>query len=218
MSVKAIAAVWEDYSIKSKAELLVLLAIADHVNENGEAWPGTDSLAYKSRCTQRGVIKIISKLISVGKLDVQRNAGPRKTNIYRILIGGVNGVHPEQGCPKSGPKKEHSGSPESSGIPMNLFEPPKRSLLELPQDLAEIPEVARAWKDWRQHCAEKKKTIGSMAASKQFNRIRTWGPAKWVCAVDYSIEQNWQGIYEKLPQKQNGAVSQNGRHHLDCNL
>lgn len=81
---------------KSRAELLVLLAIADYTNDRfGYAWPSIDSLAKKARCTQRGVQKIIARLVKAKKLSVEYGKGEHGTNRYRVLIGGVNPVHPE---------------------------------------------------------------------------------------------------------------------------
>lgn len=105
------SSVWADKTIRSKAELLVLLALGDYCDDEGKCYPSTDTIAFKARCTQRAVQKIIGKLTKAGKVEVELNAGPRGTNVYRVIIGGVNAVHPEQ----SGPKKDHSGSPDPSG-------------------------------------------------------------------------------------------------------
>jgi len=41
--------VWADAAITNQSELLVLLAIADYANDEGEAWPSIESIATKSR-------------------------------------------------------------------------------------------------------------------------------------------------------------------------
>lgn len=131
MSVKLMAAVWEDETFTSKAELLLCLAIADFANENGEAWPGTERLAMKCRSTQRAVIRMVSRLILAGKLEVKYNAGLHKTNVYKLLTPPLTAGHPDPSGtknvpknvpkkgPKKGPKKEHLGSPYPSGTISN---------------------------------------------------------------------------------------------------
>lgn len=90
--------VWEDPTITSQSELLVLLALADFANDSGEAWPSIERIATKSRHSDRGVQKIIDRLRKMGKIDVKKGGGPPgsplSTNRYRILAPRVNPVHP----------------------------------------------------------------------------------------------------------------------------
>jgi len=104
------ALVWDDPDLKHRSELLVMLAIADYANENGKAWPSIDSLAAKSRTTPRQVQKVIAALCQRSKLTVDMCAGPYKTNIYSILVGGVKWLHPEV----AGSKSEPASSPDPS--------------------------------------------------------------------------------------------------------
>lgn len=87
--------VWEAKGYKSRAELLVMLAIADYSNQAGLAWPSVDSLAKKSLCTSRAVQKIVARLIKDKRLEVKVAGSPFGTNVYRIITGGVNWVQGE---------------------------------------------------------------------------------------------------------------------------
>jgi len=75
--------VWENSSA-SGGELLVLLAIADHANDRGSAWPGIDSLARKSRLTTRHVTRCLNNLAAAGELQIHNNRGCKGTNLYQV--------------------------------------------------------------------------------------------------------------------------------------
>src|SRR5262245_26817263 len=84
MSIRVMNRVWENSTARGGA-LLVLLAIADHANDHGWAWPGVDSLARKTRQSTRHVTRCLNSLIAVGELQIRNNRGPKGTNIYRVL-------------------------------------------------------------------------------------------------------------------------------------
>jgi hypothetical protein len=122
MSIRIMSNVWADHSIKSRSELLVLLALADFSGDDKPAFPSIDTLAMKSRCTQRGVQKVLARLIADSKLVIEYGKGPSGTNLYSVIWGGVNGVHPEPSVPKKEPKKGTVGSPNPSGSVRNGHE------------------------------------------------------------------------------------------------
>jgi hypothetical protein len=52
MSIKVATQVWNGSRHKS-GDLLVLLALADHADDQGKAWPGIPLLGRKARLSQR---------------------------------------------------------------------------------------------------------------------------------------------------------------------
>jgi hypothetical protein len=96
VSIRVMSRVWADDGFHNKSELLVVLAIADFANDDGLAWPSIDTLAKKSRCCQRSVQTIIARLVRLQKLDVQYGKGPHGTNLYRLIGGGVQTLHPRK--------------------------------------------------------------------------------------------------------------------------
>ena len=68
MSIRVMTNVWEN-SIAKGSVLLLLLAIADNANDDGEAWPGTEYLAHKIRMSERQVIRLRQKLYDSGELE-----------------------------------------------------------------------------------------------------------------------------------------------------
>jgi hypothetical protein len=86
MSLKIMAAVWEE-STHRGAALIMMLALADHANDDGVSWPGIDRLAQRARVSVRQAQVIIAALIESGELHVLRNAGRGYTNLYLVTIG-----------------------------------------------------------------------------------------------------------------------------------
>jgi hypothetical protein len=68
MSIQVSTRVWEGSKHKS-GNLLVLLAIADHADREGTAYPGIQLLADKTRVTRRHVRRCISELLKSGELS-----------------------------------------------------------------------------------------------------------------------------------------------------
>lgn len=83
MSVRTMARVWAD-SQHSGTHLLMLLAIADFADDDGNAYPAVGTLAEKCRMSARNVNFILSDLRASGELAVRQNEGPRGTNRYCI--------------------------------------------------------------------------------------------------------------------------------------
>lgn len=83
MSIKVMSWVW-DNSKQEGTNLLMLLAIADHANDDGICWPSIDRLAAKCRLKRRWAQAVIAKLEESGELEVQRGTGRSNTSLYLI--------------------------------------------------------------------------------------------------------------------------------------
>jgi Helix-turn-helix domain len=84
VSIKVMAEVWESSSAKGGARL-VLLALADHANDEGYCHPSVARLARKSALTERNVQLILRNLEARGELVTLRNAGRGNVNAYWVL-------------------------------------------------------------------------------------------------------------------------------------
>jgi len=83
--------VWEYSHLRDQSQLLVMLALADFSNEEGECFPSVSTLAEKSRVSERHVRKVISHLQEHGLVTVEKGAGRGKisgqrSNLYRINL------------------------------------------------------------------------------------------------------------------------------------
>ena len=76
--------VWESSSAKGGARL-VLLALADHANDEGYCHPSVARLALKSALTERNVQLILRNLEARGELVTLRGAGRGNVNAYWVL-------------------------------------------------------------------------------------------------------------------------------------
>lgn len=110
--------VW-DHGPEKQSHLLVLLALADYANDEGQCWPSMASIAKKARITERGARKIVRELEGNGWLSINISGGRNGTNVYIInpeQCSPRNDVPPEQECinpeqPFRGGRNSGSGEP-----------------------------------------------------------------------------------------------------------
>lgn len=79
------ARVWAE-SKHSGSHLLMLLAIADFADDDGNAYPAVATLAAKCRMQARNARVILAALRQSGELQVRENEGPKGTNLFRITL------------------------------------------------------------------------------------------------------------------------------------
>ena len=86
MSVEASTWAWQQ-SVPSGAKL-VLLALADHADQNGFCWPGADGLSKKCGLSKSSIWRHIAELEASGLLArMQRNAqAGRQNNSYQLQM------------------------------------------------------------------------------------------------------------------------------------
>jgi hypothetical protein len=77
--------VWNGSRNKS-GDLLVLLALADHADDQGKAWPGIPLLARKARLSERHTRRCLNRLVSSCEVEVLPNRAPSGRNLYQIQL------------------------------------------------------------------------------------------------------------------------------------
>jgi len=86
MSVKVTTRVWAN-SRQSGGSLLVMLALADLANDEGECWPSIPVLAQKARLTDRQIWYLLPKLEEAGEIRIKRsNGGRNRRNHYLVTV------------------------------------------------------------------------------------------------------------------------------------
>jgi len=88
VSIEALNWAWEQ-PVSKAANKLVLLALADHANSDGECWPSMKRIAERSDISPRHVSRAISELIDLGlveKANRRRHGGEYRGWDYRILV------------------------------------------------------------------------------------------------------------------------------------
>ena len=84
MSNEATNWAWEQET-STASEKLVLVALADHYNDNSNtAWPGIERLSKRCSLSPRTVLRAIEGLIELGL--VKRTRRFQKTNVYELCI------------------------------------------------------------------------------------------------------------------------------------
>lgn len=75
--------VWEN-TVAEGAELLVLLALADHAADDGTCYPSMTRIAARGRLSLRGAQTAVRSLESKGFITTHLNSGPKGCNRYRV--------------------------------------------------------------------------------------------------------------------------------------
>lgn len=89
MSVVVSTWVWQHSEVEQRGDLLVLLALADHAQDDGtKAYPSVATLAQKARLSRRGVQLALRRLETQGAI-VQAGSGPRGCVSYSIPMGAA---------------------------------------------------------------------------------------------------------------------------------
>ena len=134
MSVLAMAWAWR-VPVKSASERVVLVALADHSDDQGRCWPGQEGLAEKCCMHRVSVNRIVKRLADAGLVEIRHRAkedGSRNSNLYRLPIQSnpeslwrANQSNPEyiQSNPEYGqsnsglhkPSENHQIEPSESG-------------------------------------------------------------------------------------------------------
>lgn len=138
MSVRTMARVWAD-STQAGSHLLMLLAIADFADDDGNAYPAVATLATKCRMKPRNANVILAGLRSSGELEVLENEGPRGTNKYRI-VEPSRGVQSHAGLQRIAGLQELAGVQGHAGL-QRIAAPPAKACSKPLQRLADEPSL-----------------------------------------------------------------------------
>lgn len=119
MSVKVMTLAWA--VVLPHSAKLVLLALADNANDEGDCWPSIPTLASKCCMHRSTVMRMLGELEE--RRHITRSMETGKTNLYR--------VHPLQ--PATGPTAESEVDPSQSATsrilrPVAQSDPTRRSL------------------------------------------------------------------------------------------
>ena len=125
MSVRVSSWVWQHSTVAHRGDLLVLLVLADHAQDDGNgAYPSVATIARKARLSRRGAFLALERLKAEGAIAPHGPRGPRGTVSYRVLMPeGVQSLHGAASAPVqsvtprgevTAPEGVHSPAPEPS--------------------------------------------------------------------------------------------------------
>ena len=196
MSIRIMAQVF-DAGPTDKSERLVMLALADFCNDEGECWPAVASIARKAAMTERGARKILRRLEESGWLKTDVGNGRGGCSQYRISLP----ENPEPRSPRNPvPPEQERINPEHGSLNPEPRSPePSRTIKEpsipplSPHDiLCEIlrPQTAT---DFIAHRKALRKPVTAVAAKRLVNKVRDHPDPDSV--FDESIANGWQGVF-----------------------
>lgn len=174
MSNLALNLVWERSRAKATRRL-VLVALADRMNEKLECWPSVADIAKRCGINARYVQLILNELVESGELVRESRPGKKgnSTNLYRLTLAGVNPASPlnpasPHGCSPFHPPPEsrftpgvNPASPGTLSEPQ--IEPPKECVYSAPSAQTNTPSFAAKEDDtpyaviidrWQQICPD----------------------------------------------------------------
>ena len=123
MSVQTMAAVWKG-SQHGGSALLMMLAIADFSDDKGIAFPSVATLAEKTRMKVRNANYLLTELQRSGELVIKIGAGRHGTNLYRIALDHLHGLHRSAGVHQSAGVQVVAGlHPSAGGAAMGCSKP-----------------------------------------------------------------------------------------------
>jgi hypothetical protein len=99
-------------------------------------------------------------------------------------------------------QKNNNPLPQNGDVVDTVFKsnsqshnPPIANPPPIPVNL-QTPEFDAAWEDWLRHLTEKRKKPTSLAIERQLKKLSDMGPQRAIAALEYSMEKNWQSIFE----------------------
>lgn len=79
-------------SFGNQTRKLLMIVLADYANDSDESYPGIDRLAVRAECSRRSVQEHLRILEKGGEIQIFQNAGPKGTNLYRIVFRKTMGA------------------------------------------------------------------------------------------------------------------------------
>lgn len=85
------------HSTTTGTDRLVLLSLANHANEHGQAWPSVRTIAKEANVAERAVQRSLSSMRKAGLIRVEFQGAPDKRipdryrpNLYRVVRGDAD--------------------------------------------------------------------------------------------------------------------------------
>jgi len=200
VSVRVMSIVWE--IALPDSEKIVLLALADCANDEGDCWPSMATLARKCSKTDRTIQSAIKALVAAGHLTRRENPGK-----------GCNyTVHPVRGTPEA-------TSPRKDYPPKGTAQTPEATS-DKPSKNHHIPSEAKASSgkrgratdefpcpdgvdpiDWQSLLANRKHLRVPMTAGAYrqiVNKLERWCREGWPPGpiVAHAVERGWRTVFE----------------------
>lgn len=212
MSIRIMSQVW---GLKlPDSEMLILLALADWSNDDGDCWPSIAQLRAKTNKSERTIQGAIKSMVEAGHMS--RDEVPGRGCNYRI--------HPRSDCTPAATAPRTKRTPAKSAPPQRTTDTPaaaadNTSVHIIPQktssssvaraskpDVFPMPDWAdpQVWADWMRVRKAKGATNTATAYKGFLEDIARFADAEWPPGriLEHAVRKNWRGIYD--PREQDG--------------
>jgi hypothetical protein len=216
MSIRIMTEIW-DNPPASQGQLLVLLALSDNADEETrKAWPSVRALARKTVLSERQVQQCLRTLAEKKIIDIEFNAGPSGTNVYRVRKPSEWG-----GAKTAGGELHFTGGVNSTspgGVNSTSPEPSLRTIKE-PSESARVRDALMQVlsKETADAFIAMRKTIKApltvRAAELIVAKLRTCRDPNYVANV--SIENSWRGVFPEQEQRRPAQPSRQSSSFID---
>ena len=214
MSIKVMSWVWEQDL--PPLDKIVLMAIADHADDDGYAWPGMKRIAEKCSMEKRTVQRHVEKLQEQQLLKVesrQRNDGSSSSNGYTVVMNGTK----EEGVAESHPPMSEMTPPHGTDdTPLTVIEPSDETttttltLLEVfddPDWLRTLAEVVEPDHEQRTRIIRWARNHEvAVLTQVAYSAAESWMTYKKKNKSLYNTFMNWVGMQETRDAMREGVL------------
>jgi hypothetical protein len=197
-----------DHSVTEGTVKHVLLTLATYANDNGECYPSHKALARATGLSRRTIERVMKEIPANELQVVEKGKAAGHSTKYRLT---VNSRHADGSQTLN---SRHGDGLTTNELPIELPKArkraPSRSLASDARQVVILPELdtpqfRKSWAEWLEYRKQIKKPLSPLSQQKQLNKLKFWGSARAVAAINHSIANGWIGIFE--PQGENGHKS-----------
>lgn len=139
MSIKLMTRVWDmPKEVIKQGPKLVLLALCDYANDEGECYPSQDKLAVRASCTDRSVRDHLDWLESIGVISISRRqtGGRRKSDLYHIDLLPLLKSEAEKSSTSVGKSEAEEFSSKQQSEPEKNCKANRKTFPTLPEEFS----------------------------------------------------------------------------------
>jgi hypothetical protein len=126
--------------------------------------------------------------------------------IFRIEAETTGEQTGEQtGVPRGAVKGERTGEPGATKKKERQKKEDDIAALAIPEVL-ETDRFIAAWGRWKRHRSEINKPLKPASAETLLSKLAGWGEPRAVAAIEHSLSNGWQGIFEPASVDDSGQI------------
>jgi Helix-turn-helix domain len=207
VSIKIMTLAWS-VAVGDHTDKLVLLALADNANDQGDCYPSLTKIAEKCEVSRRTAVYSLQRLEAGGHIDRKLTAG--RNTVYSVHPTSANGA-PVQTVHQCKDDTSANDAPTSAnGAPLPLPYKPspsenrhkpskgKRAKGSNPELVPDEPPPSNlnveAWHRWVKYRKQIRKPIHPASWLGAQRKLAAFGPDQ-AAVVEQSIANGWQGLF-----------------------